>query len=120
MILGRFQGKPFNITVIQVHVTATDAEEPEAGQSCEDLENLLELTPISVVVFISGDWYAKAGSQEIPGVTGKISLGEEKEPGQRLTEFCQDNALIIANTLLNNTRDELTHGHHQMGNTKSN
>ena len=94
MISVRFQGKPFNITVIQVY-----AEEAEVEWFYEDLQDLSELTPKKDVLFIIGDWNAKVGSQETPGVTGKFGLGMWNEAGQRLTEFCQENALVIANTL---------------------
>ena len=94
-----FQGKPFNITVIQVYATISNTEEAEVEQFCENLQDLLELTPKKDVLFIIGDWNAKVGSQEIPGVTGKFDLGIRNEAGQRLTEFCQQNALVIANTL---------------------
>ena len=97
MISVHFQGKPFKITVIQVSVPTSSAEEAE--QFYEDLQDLLELTPKKDVLFITGDWNAKAGSQEIPGITGKFGLGEQNEAGQRLTEFCQENTLVIANTL---------------------
>ena len=100
MISVRFQGKPFNITVIQVYAPTRNAEEAEVEQFFEDLQDLLELTPKKVVLFIIGDWNAKVGSQETPGVTGKSGLGVWKEAGQRLIEFCQDNALLIANTLV--------------------
>ena len=99
MISVRFQGKPFNITVIQVYAPTSNAEEAEVEQFYEDLQDLLELTPKEDVLFIIGDWDAKVGSQEIPGVMGKFGLGMRNEAGQRLTEFCQDNALVIANTL---------------------
>ena len=99
MISVHFQGKPFNITVIQVHATTTIAEEVEVEPFCEDVQDLLELTPKKDVLFIIGDWDAKVGSQEIPGVTGKFGLGLQNEAGQRLTEFCQEKALVIANTL---------------------
>ena len=99
MILVHFQGKPFNITVIQVNAPTTNAEEAEVEQFYEGLQDLLELTPKVDVLFIIGDWNAKIGSQEIPGVTGKFGLGVQNKVGQRLTEFCQENALIIANTL---------------------
>ena len=99
MISACFQGKPFNITVIQVYALTSNAEEAEAEQFYEDLQGLLELTPQKYVFFIIGDWNAKVGSQEIPGVTGKFGLGVQKEAGQRLTEFCQENTLVIANTL---------------------
>ena len=98
MISVCFQGKPFNITEIQAHAPTTNAKEAEVDQFCEDLEDLLELTPIKDVLFITGDWNAKVGSQEIPGVTGKFGLGDQNEAGQRLTEFCQKNALVIENT----------------------
>ena len=97
MISVRFQGKPFNITVNQVYAPTSNAEEAE--QFYEDLQDLLELTPKKDVLFIIGDWNAKAGSQETPGVTGKFGLGVQNEAGQRLTEFCQENALVIINTL---------------------
>ena len=97
MISVRFQGKPFNITVIQVYAPTSNAEEAE--QFYEDLQDLLELTPKKDVHFILGDWNAKVGSQETPGVTGKFGLGMWTEAGQRLIEFCQENALVIANTL---------------------
>ena len=93
-----FQSKPFNITVIQVYAPTTNAEEAEAEQFYEDLQDLLELTPQKDVLFIIGDWNVKIGSQEIPGVTGKFGLGIRNEAGQRLTQFCQENAFIIENT----------------------
>ena len=99
MISVRFQGKPFNITVIQVYLLTSDAEEAEVERFCEDLQDLLELTPKYDILFIIGDWNAKVGSQEIPGVTGKFCLGVQNEAGQKLIEFCQENALVIANTL---------------------
>ena len=98
MISVHFQGKPFNITVIQVYAPASNAEEAEVEWFYEDLWDL-ELTPGKVVLFVIGDWNAKVGSQEIPGVTGKFGLGVQNEPGQSLIEFCQENTLIIANTL---------------------
>ena len=94
-----FQGKPFNITVIQVYVPTSNAEEAEVEQFYEDLRDLLELTHKKDVLFIIGDWNANVGSQETPGVTGKFGLGVENEAGQRLIEFCQKNTLVIANTL---------------------
>ena len=94
-----FQGKPFNITVIQVYAPATNAKEAEVEQFYEDLKELLELTPPKDVLFILEDWHAKVGSQEIPGVKGKFGLGVKNEAGQRLTEFCQENTLVIAKTL---------------------
>ena len=98
MISVRFQGKLFNITVIQGYAPTTDAEEAEVQQFYEELQDLLKLTPKRDVLFIIGHWNAKVGSQEIPGVTGKFGLGVQNEAGQRLTDFCQENALVIANT----------------------
>ena len=98
MISVRFQGKPFNITGIQVYAPTSNAEEAEFERFYEDLQDLLELTPQKYVLFIIGDWNAKVGSQEIPGVTGKFGLGVRNEVGQRLIEFCQENTLVIANT----------------------
>ena len=92
------QGKPFNITVIQVYAPTNNSEEAEVEQFYEDLQDLLELTPKKGVLFIIGDWNAKVGSQETPGVTGKFGLGVQNEAGQRLIDFCQKNALVIANT----------------------
>ena len=94
-----FQDKPFNITVIQAYTPTSNAEEAEVEWFYEDLQDLLELTPKKDVLFIIGDWNAKVGSQETPGVTGKFGLGIQNEAGQRLIEFCQENALVIANTL---------------------
>ena len=99
MISLHFQGKPFNITVIQVYVPKSIVEESEVEQFYEDLQDIRELTPPKDVLFIIGDWNAKVGSQETPGVTGKFGLGVQNEAGKRLTEFCQENALVIANTL---------------------
>ena len=90
MISVCFQGKQFNITVIQVYAPTSNAEEAEVEQFYEDLQDLLELTPPKDVLFIIGDWNAKVGSQETPGVTGKLGLGVRNEAGQRLTEFCQE------------------------------
>ena len=118
MISVRFRGKPFDITVIHVYASTTDAEAAEADQFYQDSEDLLELTPKKDVLFIIEDLNANAGSQEIPGVTGKFGLGTQNEAEQRITEFWQDNALVIANTLFNNTRDDFTHGHHHMVNTE--
>ena len=95
----RFQGKPFNTTVIQVYALTSNAEEAELEWFYEDLQDLLELTPKKDVLFIIGKWNAKVGSQETPGVTGKFGLGVQNEAGQSLIEFCQENALVIANTL---------------------
>ena len=99
MISVHFQGKPFNLTVIQVYALSSNAEEAEVERFYEDLQDLLEPTPKKDVLFIIGDWNAKVGSQEIPGVTGKFGLGVQNEAGQRLTEFSQENTLVIANTL---------------------
>ena len=104
MISVHFQGKPFNI----------NAEEAEVEQFYQDLQDLLELTPNKDVLFIIGDWHTKVGSQEIPGVIGKFGLGVQNEAGKQLTEFCQGNALVIANTLFQQHREDSTHGHHQM------
>ena len=98
MISVHLQGKPFTITVIQVY-PQPDAEEAEVEQFYEDLQDLLELIPKKDVLCIIGDWNAKVGSQETPGVTGKFGLGIQNEAGQRLIEFCQENTLVIANTL---------------------
>ena len=99
MISIHFQGKPFNITVIQVFVPTANAEEDEVEQFYEALQELLELISKKDILFIIGDWNAKVGNQVIPGVTGKFGLGAQNEAGQRLTEFCQKNALVIANSL---------------------
>ena len=99
MISVRFQGNPFNITVIKVYAPTTEAKEAEVDQFYEDLEDLLELTPKKDVLFLTRGWNSKVGSQDLPGVTGKFSLGEQNE-GQRLTEFCQENAPVIANTFI--------------------
>ena len=99
MISVRFQGKPFNITVIQVYAPTSNAKEAEVEWFYEDLQDLLELTCQNDILFIIGDWNAKVGSQETPGVTGKFGLGIRNEEGQRLKEFCQENTLVIANTL---------------------
>ena len=89
MISVRFQGKPFNIPVIQVYAPTSNTEEAEVEQFYEDLQDLLELMPKKDVLFIIGDWNAKVGSQETPGVSGKFGLGVQNEAGQRLIEFCQ-------------------------------
>ena len=112
MISVRFQGKPFSVTVIQVYAPTSNAEEAEVEWFYEDLQDLLELTPKKDVLFFSffffffkdvlfmiWDWNAKVGSRETPGVTGKFGLGLQNEVGQRLIEFCQENTLVIANTL---------------------
>ena len=99
MISVCFEHKPFNIMVIQVYAQTNNAEKAEAEQFYGDLQDLLELTPKKDVLLIIGDWNAKLGSQETPGITGKFGLGVQNEAGQRLIEFCQENALVIANTL---------------------
>ena len=99
MISIHFQGKQFNIMVTQFYAPTTNAEEAEFEQFCEDLQDLLELTPKKDVLFIIGDWNAKVGNQEIPGITVKFGFGIQNEAGQRLTEFCDENSLVIANTL---------------------
>ena len=103
----RFQGKPFSITVIQIYAPTTNAEEAEVEQFYEDLQDLLELTPVKDVFFIIGNCNAKVGSQEIPGVTVKFGLVVQNEAGQRLTEFCQKNTLVIENTLFQQHRRRL-------------
>ena len=108
MISVHFQGKPFNITVIQVYALTSNAEEAEVERFYEDLQDLLEPTPKKDVFFIIGDWNAKVGSQETPKISGKFGLGVQNEAGQRLIGFCQENALVIANTS-NNTRINSTH-----------
>ena len=110
MISVWLQGKPFNITVIQVYAPTSNAEEGEVERFYEDLQDLLELTPKKDVLFFIGDWNTKVESQELPGVTGKFGLGKKKT-GQRLIEFCQENALVIANPLPT-TQEKTTHGHH--------
>ena len=97
--LCSFPGQPFNIMVIQVYAQTSNAEEAEVELFYEDLQDLLELTPKKDVLFIIANWNAKVGSQEIPGVIGKFGLGVQNEAGQRLLELCQENALVIANTL---------------------
>ena len=99
MISVGFPGKPFNIMVIRAYAPTSNAGEAEAERFHEDLQDLLELTPKKDVLFITGDWNAKVGSQETPGVTDKFGLGVQNEAGQRLIEFCQENSLVIANTL---------------------
>ena len=99
MISVHFQGKPFNIMVMQVYAPTRNAEEAQAEQFYEDLQDLLELTPPKDVLFIIGDWNAKVGSQETPGITGKFGLGIQNEAGQTLTEFCQENAVVTVNIL---------------------
>ena len=99
MISIHFQGKPFNITVIQVYAPTSNAEEAEVEWFHEELQDLLELIPPKIILFIIGNWNTKVGSQEITGITGKFGLGVQNEAGQRLTEFCQENELVIADTL---------------------
>ena len=107
MISVHFQGNPFNITGIQVYAPTSNAKRADVEQFYEDLQGLLELTPKKDVLFIIGDWNAKVGSQETPGVTGKFGLGVQNEAGQRLIEFCQDNPLVIANTLFHQQKRRL-------------
>ena len=116
MISVHLHGKAFNITVIQVYAPTSNAEQTEVERFFRDLQEFLELTPKKDVLFIIGDWNAKVGSQETPGVTGKFGLGMQKEAGQRLREFCQENALVIANTLFQQHKRRSTNGHHQMVN----
>ena len=118
MISLLFQGKPFNVTVFQVYAPTSNAEEAEVEQFFEDSEDLLQLTPKKDVLFIIGAWNPKVGSQEAPGVTGKFGLGVQNEAGQRLIEFCQENVLVIANTLFQQHKRRLytwtsPDGHHQ-------
>ena len=107
MISVHFQGKPFNTTVIQVYAPTTNAKEPEVEWFYEDLQDLLELTPKKDILFIIGDSNAKVGSQEIPGVTGRFGLGVQSEEGQRLTELCQENTLVIVNSLFHQHKGRL-------------
>jgi len=119
MISVHFQGKPFSITVIQVYDPTSNAEQAEVEWCYDDLQDLLELIPKKVVLFIIGDWNAKVGSQEIPGVTCKFGLGVQNEAGQGLTQFNQESTHCSQQTpTSNNTRDNSTHGHHQMVNTE--
>ena len=99
MISVHFQGKPFDITVIQVYALTSNTEEAEVEWFHEDLQDILKLISENNVLYIMGNWNTKVGNQEIPGVTGKFGLGVQNEAGQRLTEFCQEKALVIANTL---------------------
>ena len=99
MISVRFQGKPFNTTVIQVYAPISNAEEDEVERFYEDLQDLLELTPKKDVLFIIGDWNAKVGSQETLGITGKFGLEVQNEAEQRLIEFSEENTLVVANTI---------------------
>ena len=107
IISVRLQSKSFNITVIQVYAPTSNAEEAEIEQFYEDLQAFLELTPPKDVIFIIGDWKAKVGNQETPGVTGKFGLGVQNEAGQRLIEFCQEKALVIANSLFQQNKRRL-------------
>ena len=107
MISIHFQGKLFNITVIQVYALISNAEEAEVEQVYEDLQDLVELTLEKYVLLIIGVWNAKVESQEIPGVTGKFGLGIQNEAGQSLTKFCQENTLLIANTLFQQHKERL-------------
>ena len=107
MISVRFQGKPFNITVIQVYAPTSNTEVAEVERFYEDLQDLLELTPKEDGLFIIGDWNAEVGSQETPGVTGKFGLGIWNEAEQRLIEFCQEDALVITNTLFQQQKRRL-------------
>ena len=107
MISVHFQGKTFNITVIQVYASISNAEEAEVEQFYEDLQDLIEPTSPPKCPFIIGEWNAKVGSQETPGVTGKFGLGVWNEAGQRPTEFCQENALVMANTLFQQQKRRL-------------
>ena len=118
MISVRFQGKPFNNMVIQAYAPTSNTEEAAVEEFYEDLQDLLEVTPKKDILFIIGDWNAKVGSQETSGVTGKFGLEVQNDAGQRLKEFCQENALIIAKPSSNNTREDYTHRHHQIVDTK--
>ena len=109
MISVCFQGKPFNVTVIQAYAPTSNVEEAEVEWFYEDLQDLLELTPTKDVLFIIGDWNAKVGSQKTPGVTGKFGLGIRNEAGQRLIQFFQENSLVIANNLFQHRREDSTH-----------
>ena len=111
MISVHFRDKPFDIMVIQVYAQTSNAEEAEVEWFYEDLQDLLELTPNKDVLFIIGDWNAKVGSPETPGVTGKFGLGVQNEAGQSITEFCQENTLVITLSS-NNTRENSTQEHH--------
>ena len=122
MISVHFQGKPFNITVIQMCATAMDAKEAEADHFYKDLQHFLELKPKKKkrYPFHQKDWNAKVGSQEIPGITAKFGLGVQNEAGQRLSEFCQENMLVIANTFFQQSKRWFyKNGHHQVVNTET-
>ena len=119
MISVCFQGKPFNITVIQVYAPTSNAKEAEVEQFSEDLQDLLELAPPKNVLIVTGNWNAKVGSQEIPGITVKFGLGVQNEAGQRIIEFCQENALVRANTIFQQHKRRLytwtsSYGRHQI------
>ena len=118
IISVHFQVKPFNITVIHVYAPTSNAEEAEVEWFYEDLQDLWELTPKKDVLFIIGDWNAKVGSQETPGVTGKFGLGMWDKAGQRLIQFCQEKCSGRGKHPLPTTQEDFTHGHHQMVNTK--
>ena len=113
-----FQGKPFSLRVTQVYVPTTNAKETEVEWFYEDPQDLLKLTSRKDVLLIIGNWNAKEENQEIPGVTVKFDLGIQNEAKQRITEFCQENALVTATPSSNNTGYDSTHGHHQMVNTE--
>ena len=119
MISVHFQCKSFNIMVIQVYPSTSNTEETEVERFYEDRQDLLELTPKKDVLFIIGDRNAKVGSQETPGVTGKFGLGVQNEAGQRLMDFCQENALVMQTPSSKNTIEDSTYGHHQMVNTEN-
>ena len=116
--LCSFQGKPFNIRIIQAYAPTSNAEEEKVERFYEDLQDLLELTPKKDVLFIVGDWNAKVRNKKIPGVTGKFDLGVQNKAGQKLIEFSQDNALVITKPSSNITREDSIHGHHQMVHTE--
>ena len=118
MISVHFQGKPFNITVIQAYAPTSNTKEAEVEWFCEDLQDLLELTPQKRCPFHYRGLECKSRSQETPGVTGKFGLGAQNEAGQRLIEFCQENTLVIANILFQQHKRILYTLHHQMVNTK--
>ena len=107
-----------SISWYQLYAQTSNAEEADVERFYEDLHDLLELTSKKDVLFIIGDWNAKVGSRETPGETGKFGFGVRNEAGQRLIEFCQENALVITTPSSNNTREDSTHGHHQMVNTE--
>ena len=107
MISVHFQGKSFNITVMQVYALTSNAEQAEVERFYDDLQDLLELTPKKDVLFIRGDWNIQVGIHKIPGITGKFGLGVHKEAGQRQTELCQENVLVIANTLFQQHKRKL-------------